>query len=60
MIYVGVLVVRVHGLPTYFGRDPRQARLKLPPASLRWLDQYSTLGLVLVGLGAAVLAVGLV
>ena len=56
MLFVGVLVFRVHGLPRALGGTRAASGPAADAeASLRWLDQYSFIGMGLATLGGLLL-----
>ncbi len=59
-VYVGTLVVRVHGLPRRLRRSVAAANpQEALEHGLRWLDQYSWIGLALISLGLLSVLFGL-
>jgi len=60
-VFVGLFVFRVHGLPRPLGgrRAPRPAETEAEEGGLRWLDQYSFIGLGLMALGLVLAAAAL-
>ena len=56
LLIVGILVFRVHGLPRALGgKRAASGPAADAEASLRWLDQYSFIGMGLVALGGLLL-----